>query len=100
MRPWKTESLARRLFAAAAFACLAGAIALSDAREARAESQAPVAGRFSREGLERVSNYMRNEIATEKIAGAIVLIQQQGEPVYHEKFGVIDVASQQPMTDD
>ncbi len=100
MRPWKTESLARRLFAAAAFACLAGAIALSDARETRAESQAPIAGRFSREGLEGVSNYMRNEVATGKIPGAIVLIQQHGEPVYHEKFGVIDVASQQPMTDD
>lgn len=43
---------------------------------------------------------MRNEIATGKIPGAIVLIQQHGHPVYFEKFGVRDVESRHPMTDD
>ena len=43
---------------------------------------------------------MRNEIATGKIPGAIVLIQQHGHPVYFEKFGVRDVESGHPMTDD
>ena len=43
---------------------------------------------------------MRNEVATGKIPGAIVLIQQHGQPVYFEKFGVRDVESRHPMTDD
>lgn len=43
---------------------------------------------------------MRNEVATGKIPGAIVLIQQHGKPAYYEKFGVIDVASKRPMAAD
>ncbi len=35
-----------------------------------------------------------------KIPGAILLIQQHGKPVYHEFFGVRDVATRLPMTDD
>ena len=38
-------------------------------------------------------------MATGKISGAIVLIQQHGKPVYHESFGVQDVVSKAPMTD-
>ena len=38
-------------------------------------------------------------MATGKIAGAIVLIQQHGKPVYHESFGVQDVVSKTPITD-
>ena len=55
---------------------------------ARAESATPVAEAFSREGLDRVGDYIRNEIATGKIPGAILLIQQHGKPVYFENFGV------------
>jgi len=69
-------------------------------RPARAESATPVAGSFSREGLDRVGDYIRNEIATGKIPGAILLIQQHGKPVYFENFGVRDVATQLPMTAD
>jgi len=47
----------------------------------------------------RVGDYLRNEIATGKIPGAIMLIQQHGVPIYSESFGVRDVASQQPMTE-
>jgi CubicO group peptidase (beta-lactamase class C family) len=43
---------------------------------------------------------MRHEIATGKIPGAIVLIQQHGRPVYFERFGERDVAARQPMTDE
>ena len=45
-------------------------------------------------------NFSANEIATGKISGAILLIQQHGKPVYHEFFGVRDVATKLPMTDD
>jgi CubicO group peptidase (beta-lactamase class C family) len=92
--------LARRLLAVAVLGCLIGAIAFAGAGETRAEPPAAVAGGFSHEKLERVTDYMRNEIASGKISGAIVLIQQHGKPVYLEKFGVIDVATKQPMMDD
>ncbi len=66
----------------------------------RAEQPATATSSFSSAGLERVSDYMRNEVTTGKIPGAIVLIQQHGRPVYDEKFGVRDVESKQPLADD
>ena len=52
-----------------------------------------VAGaQFDPQKLARVGDYVRNEIATGKIAGAVLLIQQHGHPVYLESFGVRDVA--------
>jgi len=60
-----------------------------------------LAGRsFSGEGLARVGDYIHNEIATGKIPGAILLIQQHGEPVYFENFGVRDIATKIPMSPD
>ena len=55
---------------------------------------------LSRSKLERVSELFRNEIATGKIPGAILLIQQHDHPVYFEGFGVRDPDSKQPMTPD
>ena len=55
---------------------------------------------LSRERFARVSDYFRNEITSGKIPGAIVLIQQHGAPIYYEKFGVRDIATQLSMTDD
>ena len=46
---------------------------------------------FSRATLDRIGDYVRNEVATGKIPGAILLIQQHGKPVYFENFGVRDV---------
>src|ERR1700738_5514488 len=51
-------------------------------------------------GLARLSGFFENEVATGKLAGAIVLIQQHGRPVYLKCFGVRDVATKQPMTPD
>jgi CubicO group peptidase (beta-lactamase class C family) len=50
--------------------------------------------------FERLSEFFENEVATGKLPGAIVLIQQHGVPVYLKCFGVRDVATQQPMTPD
>ena len=50
--------------------------------------------------LDRFGDYVRNEITTGKIPGAILLIQQHGKPVYFESFGVRDPATRQPMTPD
>jgi CubicO group peptidase (beta-lactamase class C family) len=60
----------------------------------------PAGAHFDPQKLERVSEYLRDEVATGKIPGAIVLIQQHGKPVYHQFFGVRDVATKEPMTDD
>ena len=50
--------------------------------------------------LERLSRFFANEVTTGKLAGAVVLIQQHGLPIYLESFGVRDVTTQQPMTPD
>lgn len=50
--------------------------------------------------FERVSEFFENEVATGKLAGAIVLIQQYGSTIYFKCFGVRNVATNQPMTPD
>jgi CubicO group peptidase (beta-lactamase class C family) len=84
---------------------LAVAAALGGWPEARAESQKPrsqtaPAPTFSRAALDRIGDDIRNEVATGKIPGAILLIQQHGKPVYFESFGVRDPETGQPMTAD
>src|SRR5215813_4964884 len=59
----------------------------------------PAGAHFDKDKLARVTEFFKNEVATGKIPGAIVLIQQHGKPVYHEFFGVQDVVSKAPMTD-
>jgi CubicO group peptidase (beta-lactamase class C family) len=97
MKRWRTDGR-HRIGVATALALLVGAIAAGWPNAGRAES--PIAASFSRVKLERVGDYLRNEIATGKIPGAIVLIQQHGQPVYFEKFGLRDVATGTPMTAD
>ena len=41
--------------------------------------------------LERITEFFNNEVATGKLPGAVVLIQQHGKPVYRKSFGVQDV---------
>jgi CubicO group peptidase (beta-lactamase class C family) len=85
----------RRRFVAVALAILIGL-----AGSARAEPPSTAPRSFSRAGLDRAADYIRNEIAAGKIPGAILLIQQHGRPVYFENFGVRDVATRLPMTAD
>jgi len=66
---------------------------------ARAQA-APVAPAPSAAKLERLTEFFDNEVATGKLAGVIVLIQQHGRPVYLKCFGVRDVATKLPMTPD
>jgi CubicO group peptidase (beta-lactamase class C family) len=60
-----------------------------------AETPAP-----SPDKLERITTFFDNEIASGKLPGAVVLIQQHGKPVYQKFFGVQDVATKAPMTSD
>jgi CubicO group peptidase (beta-lactamase class C family) len=84
----------------AALVLVPAAIAVAGPNVGRAESSSPGSTSFSREKLERVGDYIRNEIATGKIPGAVLLIQQHGHPVYFENFGLRDVESRRPMTAD
>jgi CubicO group peptidase (beta-lactamase class C family) len=95
---WKTDGSLRRV--AATLALLTVAIAIGRPDGACAEPPLSVSASLSRAKLERVGDYVRNEIATGKIPGAVILVQQHGHPVYFERFGVRDVASQLPMTAD
>src|SRR3954468_15567051 len=83
----------------AAAALLAGAVSIAPA-SADGTFDIPPGAHFNPQKLERIGEFFSNEIADGKIPGAIVLIQQHGSPVYFEKFGVRDVATGLPMTDD
>jgi CubicO group peptidase (beta-lactamase class C family) len=100
MKRWRTDRFARRRRVAAALALLIAAFVVGLPDAGSVESPSSVAASFSHEGLDRVGDYIRNEIASGKIPGAILLIQQHGHPVYFENFGVRDVATGQPMTAD
>jgi CubicO group peptidase (beta-lactamase class C family) len=95
MKRWRTDGAAGRCLVAAVLALL---FLGGSPHEVRAEPKAPDAPTFSRAALERFGDDVRNEVATGKIPGAVLLIQQHGKPVYLESFGVRDPASSQPMT--
>jgi CubicO group peptidase (beta-lactamase class C family) len=82
---------------------LAGVLlALALSSLARAEDtfdMPPPGAHFNPQKLARVGDFLRDQVANGKIPGAILLIQQHGKPVYHEFFGVQDVVSKKPMTD-
>src|ERR1700692_2399796 len=59
----------------------------------------PPGAHFNQDKLARIGEFFKNEVTTGKIPGAILLIQQHGKPVYHESFGVQDVVSKAPITD-
>jgi CubicO group peptidase (beta-lactamase class C family) len=55
---------------------------------------------FTTEGLARIESYLKNEIETKKIAGAIMMIQRKGETAYFNSFGIRDPGTKEPMTPD
>ena len=71
MKRWRTDGFAGRYRLTLALVAFAWALPAT----IRAEQPAVATSSFSSVGLERVSEYMRNEVATGKIPGAIVLIQ-------------------------
>jgi len=93
MKRWRTNGAAGRYLVVLAILLAAGRL-----NAVRAEPKAPNAPTFSRAALDRIGDEVRNEVATGKIPGAILLIQQHGKPVYFENFGVRDPDTGQPMT--
>src|ERR1700748_1432020 len=92
MRRWRSSAMRRRAALLLLLVLAAGS--------ARAEQPGAAPRRFSAEGLAKVSDYIRNEVATGKIAGAILLIQQHGKPVFSKNFGVRDIATELSMSAD
>ena len=95
MKRWKTDGIARHWLAAALTLVLIAGWPCQAWAEPRA-----VASTFSSAALDRIAGYIRDEIAANKIPGAILLIQQHGKPVYFESFGKRDAEAGQPMTPD
>jgi CubicO group peptidase (beta-lactamase class C family) len=95
MKRWRTDGAARPSLAALALLLVAAAAWFASANGEPSRQQA---GIFSRTGLDRAGDYLRNEIATGKIPGAVILVQQHGHPVYFETLGVIDIATRRPMS--
>jgi CubicO group peptidase (beta-lactamase class C family) len=93
---WGIDGSAPRNVAAA----LAFLLIVIAVNTGRAEQPSPIVTDFSNEGLARVGDYLRNEVATGKIPGAVLLIQQHGRPVFFESFGVRDIDGKRPMTAD
>ena len=85
-----TTRPARLMLAAAAIL-----ICTEAAGQGPASAQAP-----SPDRLERITEFFNNEVATGKLPGAVVLIQQHGKPVYLKCFGVRDVATNVAMSAD
>jgi CubicO group peptidase (beta-lactamase class C family) len=83
-------------------ALVGSALLLLAASQSRAEGtfDIPAGAHFNQQKLEKIGEFFRNEVATGKIPGAILLIEQHGKPVYHEFFGVRDPVTKLPMTDD
>jgi CubicO group peptidase (beta-lactamase class C family) len=100
MRRWRTDGRARWYGVATALALLIVGIAAGRPNAGGAGPASFVSASFSRQRLERVGDYIRNEIVTGRIPGAVILIQQHGRPVYFESFGVRDVETRRPMTAD
>ena len=74
-------------------------VAAQDVFSSEGSFDIPAGAHFNKDKLARVTEFFKNEVATGKIPGAIVLIQQHSKPVYHEFFGVQDTVSKAPMTD-
>lgn len=97
MKRWRSDGGAGRWLVAVALAVLV-LVGLPDAL--RSEPKVADAPTFSRAALDRIGDYVRNEVATGTIPGAVLLIQQHGKLVHLECFGVRDPATGAPMTAD
>jgi CubicO group peptidase (beta-lactamase class C family) len=53
---------------------------------------------FTNEGLARIDDFIKDEIADKKIPGAVLLIERNGRTVYSKSFGQQDPITKQPMT--
>ncbi len=97
MKRWPSKETALRCLVVAALAIF---LAIGSSFELRAETNTQPVGTLSPAALKQLGDTIRNEIATGKIPGGVLLIQQHGKPIHFECFGVRDPDTGQPMTPD
>src|SRR3954454_8965070 len=90
---------AYRRFGTPLFAALTLLVA-SHALAENAVRTSPAEAGLSPAGLARIDAYIKNEITTEKIPGALMMIERHGKLGYYANFGVRDPATKAPMSDD
>lgn len=74
---------------------ISAALSTGAAGQNRADAPAPAP-----EKLEAITAFFNNEVATGKLPGAVILVQQHGRPLYLKAFGVQDVTTGTPMSPD
>jgi CubicO group peptidase (beta-lactamase class C family) len=89
-----------KAFAAAVVIAIVGGSAGPVAAGTNLLPVASAATGFSVTGLARVTALLDGEVAQGNLAGAIMLIQHRGKPVYYQGFGVRDPQTRTPMTTD
>jgi CubicO group peptidase (beta-lactamase class C family) len=76
------------------------AIVVSGGLTSGASGQTRAAGAPAPARLEAITAFFANEVSTGKLPGAVILIQQHGNPLYLKTFGVQDVKTGTPMSPD
>src|SRR3954466_776069 len=94
-----SRSMSGHLAALVGAVCVTAGALVSPLR-AEAAQGAREPGVFVAQKLERIDEYLNNEVATGKIPGAMVLIKQHGRQVYFKTFGVSDPDTGRPMAPD
>jgi CubicO group peptidase (beta-lactamase class C family) len=87
------SSTRMRGFTAAIFVLAAITTALAEGPVTK-----PKESGFTSEGLARIDAYLKHEIDSNKLAGAIMMIQRNGETAYLSSVGVRDPGTKEPMT--
>src|SRR5580698_4595025 len=100
MKRWRTDGFSRRWRGFAALGLLIAALATGRPDAGSAETPAPILAGFSPQKLQGIGDYFRNEVASGKIPGAVILVQQHAHPVYFKSFGLRDVATKIAMSPD
>jgi CubicO group peptidase (beta-lactamase class C family) len=89
----------RRQFGSLLFAALLLVVAGRAFADSAVRTDPDGAG-LSPAGLARIDAYIKNEIATDKIPGALMMIERHGKLGYAANFGVRDPGTKAPMTND
>ena len=79
---------------------LLGALLATPLLPALARARGPAPRDLDRQRLDKVSAYFRNEVSAGNVPGAVVLVQQHGNPVLLQRFGHRDPATRVLMTED
>jgi CubicO group peptidase (beta-lactamase class C family) len=89
----------RRLLAVVVV-CLAMTLMVATFTAAGATPRRAAEATLSAGKFERLTEHFSNEVTSGIIPGAVILIEQHGQPVYFKCIGMRDVASKAPMTPD